>query len=92
MKISSENTVPRIDTTNASTDDLGPAAYVALVSSSVHEMLYSPAGTGCADRETTYQLLPLIVIVSDPLILFSGTSFPFASCAEQGGPSTGIDE
>jgi hypothetical protein len=38
-KTRSEKIVPRIDTTNATTDDFGPAAYVALVSSSVHEML-----------------------------------------------------
>ncbi len=39
MKIRNEPIAPKIETTNATTDMRGPAAYVAPVSSSVQEML-----------------------------------------------------
>ncbi len=83
---------PKIDSTNATTDIRGPTAYVALVWSSVQEMLKSPAGTVSTERAMTYQLSPLIVIVSDPVGDSSDTSAPEESFASHGGAGTGTEE
>ncbi|TDD19281.1 hypothetical protein E1218_24345 [Kribbella turkmenica] len=88
---SSEPITPKIETTNAAIDRCGPTAYVAPVSASVHEMLYSPAGTRSTERATTYQVSELIVTCSDPLTPSRGTSAPVESFASHGGVSTGTD-
>ena len=51
----------------------------------------TPGGTVWTERAITYQVLSLIVIVSDPVGDFRGTSAPLESFTSHGGRSTGWD-